>query len=188
MALTATMYTFDVQLMDVDRGVYETLDIRVAQHPSETDEYMVTRVLAYCLEYTEGIGFSKGIADPGEPAIAVRDLTGAVRVWIDIGAPDAARLHKASKTAARVVVYTHRDSEQVIRQWAGARIHRREALEIYRVDGALLDWLVARLDRRTSFTLSVTSQDLYITMGAAVMEGRVTRLALPPRSNRGRET
>jgi uncharacterized protein YaeQ len=99
-ALTAMMYTFDVQLMDVDRGVYETLDLRVAQHPSETDEYMVTRVLAYCLEYTEGIGFSKGIADPDEPAITVRDLTGAVRVWIDIGAPDAVRLHKASKAAA----------------------------------------------------------------------------------------
>ena len=176
------MYTFDVQLMDVDRGVYETFDLRVAQHPSETDEYLVTRVLAYCLEYAEGIGFSKGIADPEDPAIAVRDLTGAIRVWIEIGAPDAARLHKASKAAARVVVYTHRDSEQLIRQWAGARIHRREALEIYRVDGAVVDWLVARLDRRTSVTLSVTSQDLYITMGAAVMEGRVTRLALPRRA------
>jgi uncharacterized protein YaeQ len=186
-ALTATMYTFDIQLMDVDRGVYETLDLRVAQHPSETDEYTVTRVLAYCLEYAEGIRFSKGISDPDEPAIAVRDLTGAIRVWIEIGAPDAARLHKASKMAARVVVYTHRDADQVIRQWAAARIHRSNDLEIYRVDGALLDWLVARLERRTSFTLSVTSQDLYITMDAEVVEGRVTRTALPLRLERGRE-
>jgi uncharacterized protein YaeQ len=186
-ALTATMYTFDVQLMDADRGVYETLDLRVAQHPSETDEYMVTRVLAYCLEYAEGIGFSKGIADPDEPAVVVRDLTGGMRVWIDIGAPDAARLHKAGKMAARVVVYTHRNSEQIIRQWAGARIHRCQELEIYVVDGALLDWLVARLNRRTSFTLSVTSRDLFITMDTEVVEGRVTRLALPLRSQRGRE-
>jgi uncharacterized protein YaeQ len=181
-ALTATMYTFDIQLMDVDRGVYETLDLRVAQHPSETDEYLVTRVLAYCLEYAEGIAFSKGISDPDEPAIAVRDLTGAVRVWIEIGAPDAARLHKAGKSAARVAVYTHRDSDQVIRQWAGARIHRREALDIFRIDGALLDWLVARLERRTSFSLSVTGEDLYITMGDEVGEGRVTRVPLPLRS------
>jgi uncharacterized protein YaeQ len=185
-ALTATMCTFDIQLMDVDRGVYETLDLRVAQHPSETDEYMVTRVLAYCLEYSEGIGFSKGLADPDEPAIAVRDLTGAIRVWIEIGAPDAARLHKAGKTAARVVVYTHKDSVQTLRQWAYARIHRREKLEIYGLDDALVDWVVARLDRRTSFTLSVTSHDLYITMGAEVVEGHVTRLVLPLRSARVR--
>src|SRR5215213_1041042 len=116
MALTATMYTFDVNLADVDRGVYETLAIRAACQPSETEEYLLSRVLAYCLEYAEGIAFSKGIAEPDEPALAVRDLTGALRVWIDVGAPDAARLHKASKAAPRVAVYTHRDPAALVRQ------------------------------------------------------------------------
>ena len=104
MALNSTVYHFDVQLSDVDRGVYEALSLRVARHPSETEEYLVTRVLAYALEYAEGIAFSKGLADPDEPAIVVRDLTGAVQVWIEIGAPDAERLHKASKASPRVVV------------------------------------------------------------------------------------
>ena len=109
LALTSTIYAFGIRLADMDRGVYESLTFRVARHPSETEDYLVTRVLAYCLEYCDGIGFSGGIAEPDEPAIAVRDLTGALRAWIDIGTPDAARLHKASKAAPRVVVYTHKD-------------------------------------------------------------------------------
>ena len=82
MALTATIYTFDIDLADVDRGVYETIALRVARHPSESEEYLVTRLLAYCLEYREGIAFSSGLSDPDAPTIAVRDLTGAIRVWI----------------------------------------------------------------------------------------------------------
>ena len=131
-ALTATIYNFDIDLADSDRGVYETLALRVAQHPSESPDYLVTRVLAYCLEYADGIAFSKGLSDPDDPTIAVRDLTGAIRLWMDIGTPDAARLHKASKAAARVVVYTHKDPAQWLRQIAGERVHRAEALEIYR--------------------------------------------------------
>ena len=72
-------------------------------------------MLAYCLEYAEGIVFSNGISDPDEPTIAVRDLTGAIKVWIEIGAPDAARVHKASKAAPRVAVYTHKDPAQLMR-------------------------------------------------------------------------
>jgi uncharacterized protein YaeQ len=179
--LTATIYTFEIRLADVDRGVYETLALRVARHPSETAEYLVTRVLAYCLEFAEGIAFTQGLADPDEPAIAVRDLTGALRVWIDIGAPDAARLHRASKAARRVVVYTHRDPGQLVRQLAGERIHRGEALELYAVDRRLLAELVARLERRLAFSLSVADRHLYLTMGAETLSGVVEPLALAPR-------
>src|SRR5687768_13503143 len=124
MALTATVYSFDVQLNDLDRGVYESLSFKAAQHPSESDEYLVARVLAYCLEYREGIAFSKGLAEPDEPAVVVRDLTGALRVWIEIGTPDAERLHKASKATPRVVVYTHKDAARLAQQLGGPRIHR----------------------------------------------------------------
>ena len=148
MALTATIYVFDIELADVDRGVYETLALRVARHPSETEEYLLTRVLAYCLEYAEGISFSSGLSDPDEPALAVRDLTGVVRVWIEIGAPDAARIHKASKAAPRVVVYTHKDPDKVISLWSGERIHRALEFELYSVERTLLEELVARLKRR----------------------------------------
>ena len=131
MALTATIYNFDVQLADVDRGVYESLAFKAACQPSETEEYLVSRVLAYCLEYAEGIAFSRGIAEAEAPALAVRDLTGALRVWIDVGAPDAARLHKASKAAPRVAVYTHKDPARLLDALAGHRIHKADQLELW---------------------------------------------------------
>src|SRR5690242_5221959 len=109
MAQNSTIYNFDIRLSDVDRNIYTELALRVARHPSETEEYLLTRVLAYCLEYADGITFSKGLADPEEPAITVRDLTGTLKSWIEIGAPDAARVHKASKASPRVAIYTHKD-------------------------------------------------------------------------------
>jgi len=177
-ALTATIHTFDIELADVDRQVYETIELRVARHPSESEEYLVTRLLAYCLEYAEGIAFSSGISDPDEPTIAVRDLTGAIRVWIEVGAPNAARVHKAGKVASRVAVYTHRDPDQLLRQWAGERIHRAEALELYSVDRALVAAFVARLDRRMALTLSRTDGHLYVTIDDVVLEGDVARVSV----------
>jgi len=177
MALTATIYNLDVQLSDTDRGVYEALAFKVAQQPSESDEHMMARVLAYCLEYTEGIGFSKGIAEPEEPALFVRDLTGALRTWIDIGSPDAARLHKASKAAPRIVVYTHKDPAQLVRALDGERIHRADALELYALDRSLIAELVSRRDRRTKFDLTVTEGHLYVTLDGETVEGTVEKIA-----------
>lgn len=178
MALTATIHNFDIALSDVDRGVYESLALRVARHPSETEEYLLTRVIAYCLEYAEGIAFSKGLALPDEPPIAVRDLTGALKAWIDIGAPDAARLHKASKAAPRVALYTHKDPLQIVRQLGGERIHRAEALELYSVDRELIAELVSRLDRRMAFGLSVSDGQIYIDIGGKTLTGAATRFNL----------
>ena len=175
MALGATMYVFEIRLADADRGVYETLTIRAARHPSETAEYLVTRLLAYCLEYTEGIAFSKGLSDPDEPAISVRDLTGALQAWIEVGAPDAGRLHKAMKAAPKVTVYTHRDVDQLLSRLAGERIHRAEALRIRAVDRDLLAALVARLDRRMSLDLAVSDNTLYVSLGEETLTGVVRR-------------
>jgi uncharacterized protein YaeQ len=179
MALGATVYNFDIDLSDADRSVYESLSLRVARHPSESDEYLVARVLAYCLEYTDGIAFSKGgLSDTEEPPIAVRDLTGAMLAWIDIGSPDAARLHRACKLVPRVAVYIHRDPTQFLRNLSGARIHRAEALELYAIDRSLVADLCARLDRRVAFALSIAERELYISIGDATLSGAVRRLAL----------
>ncbi len=175
MALPATMHTFDIDLSDVDRNVYETFSLKVARHPSETEEYLLTRVLAYCLEYKEGITFSKGLADPEDPPLSVRDLTGAITVWIEIGFPDAARVHKASKAAPRLAIYTHKEPRLLLRQWEGQRIHRAEAVELYEVDRALLSELTTHLDRRVKFTMSVSDRQLYIDIGGHTLHGTVER-------------
>jgi uncharacterized protein YaeQ len=179
MALNATIYVFTVRLADADRSVYETLTLRVAQHPSETLEYLVTRVLAYCLEYTEGIVFSKGLSEPDDPAIAVRDLTGALQTWIDIGAPEAARLHKASKAARRVAVYTYRDVTPWFARFAGDRIHRREAIEIQIIDRDLVAALASRLERRMDVDLAISDRTVYVSLADDTYSGSVELRRLP---------
>ena len=178
MALTATIYNFDIDLADSDRGVYETIALRVAQHPSESDEYLIGRVLAYLLEYTEGIEFSRGVSDPDEPMIAVRDLTGRIQSWIDIGTPDGARLHKASKATDRVVVYCHKDPGQWLKQLADAKIHRAGALELFAIDRTLVADLVTRMDRRMSFAVSISGGELFVAIGSDNLAGHVSPLNL----------
>ena len=180
MALTATLYSFDVALNDVDRGVYEQLAIKAACHPSESEEYLLTRVLAYCLEYAEGIAFSKGgISDPDDPPLMIKDLTGAWRSWIEVGAPDAARLHKASKASPRVALYTHKEPRLLLRDYEGQRIHRADAIEIFAMDRGLLAELIERLERRMSFSLTVTEAQLFIDVAGTSLNGTVERLHLP---------
>jgi uncharacterized protein YaeQ len=179
MALSATVYVFDIRLADADRGVFENLSLRVARHPSESAEYLLTRLLAYCLEYGEGIAFSSaGLSEPDDPALTIRDLTGALSSWIEIGAPEAARLHKASKAAPRVAVYSHKDMDAWLSRLAGERIHRAAAIELYAVDRALLADLAARLDRRMRFDLSIAERNLYLTLGDDTLSGVVRRHAL----------
>jgi uncharacterized protein YaeQ len=178
MALTATVYNFDIDLSDTDRNVYETLALRVAQHPSESDEYLIARVFAYLLEYTEGITFSRGVSEPEEPAISVRDLTGVIKTWIEIGTPDSARLHKASKSGARVVVYCHKEGAQWLKGLAAANIHRADALELYAIDRNLIAAMVSRLDRRMAFAVSISDRELFVSIGNDNLTGAVQKLAL----------
>lgn len=178
MALTATIYNFEVDLADADRHRYESLALRMARHPSESEEHLVARLLAYCLEYADGIAFSSGLSDPDDPAVSIRDLTGALRVWVDIGWPDASRLHRASKSADRVVVYSHKDPTQWLRQLSSERIHRASDIEIFSIDRTLIASLVEQLARRTALTLSVSDRHLLVALDGMVLEGDLIRHVL----------
>ena len=178
MALGATIYVFKIDLADSDRGVYQPLELRVARHPSETEDHLLTRVLAYCLEYTEGISFSNGLFDSDQPTIAVRDLTGQLRVWIDVGAPEAARLHRAAKLAPRVAIYTNKDAVQLAARLGAERIHRVAAMELYAVDRDWLAGVAARLTRRMEFTLTVAERHLYLSIGDETLAGVIERIQI----------
>ncbi len=179
MALGATVHVFTVRLSHVDKGIYDALELRLARHPSESAEYLVTRLLAYCLEFTEGIAFStKGLSDPDEPAIVIRDLTGALRGWIEVGAPEAPRLHKAAKAAELVAVYPTRDAKSWLARLAGERIHRAEQIVIRAIDPELIAGLAAKLERRMDFDLSVSEQTLYLSLGADTLTGTIEPLHL----------
>ena len=178
LALSSTVFTFEIDLSDADRGVYETLALRVARHPSESDEFLIARVLAYCLEYQEGIEFSRGLCDADDPPISVRDLTGALRAWIDVGTPSAERLHRASKAAPRVAVYVHKEHAQWLAALPAARIHRAEALLIRALDRRLVAAMTDLLDRRMSFALGVADDELFVSFEARTVSGRMTRLTI----------
>jgi len=174
MAAGAVMYNFAIQLADVDRGVYEDITLRAARHPSETDAYMMTRVLAYCLEYVEGITFSEGISSTAnEPAVLVRDLTGRLITWIEVGAPDAERLHFGSRLADRTTVYTHRNPEKVIAAWSGKRVHQLEQITVQSFDQGFLDAAVAVLERRNTLTVSVVEGQLYLEFNGVTMSSAI---------------
>lgn len=165
MAVGSTVVGFEIALSDVDRGVYEALSLKVAQHPSETNEYLVARVLAYALEYAEGIQFAPGMATSEEPALQIRDLTGQLQTWIEVGTPDAARLHKATKAADRVAVYCHKDPGPWQRGLIGQKVHAPDRLAMYALDRAAVVQLAGRLDRRNDWSLSRVDSVLYVEAG-----------------------
>ena len=179
MALTATIYNLAIELADIDRGVYETIDLRVARQPSETPEYMLMRVLAYCLEYTEGIEMTQGVAAGEEPAVCVRDLTGRTTAWIEVGMPDAERLHRGMKLAGRAAVYTHREIRQLLGQLDGKKIHRASEIPIYSFDRGFVDELTALIDRRTELALSITERQMYVEVNGRTLNTAIRQDAIP---------
>jgi len=168
-AQTSTIYSVTIDLSDIDRGVFETLDLRVARHPSETAEYMLVRLLAYCLEYEEGIALTESLSSGDEPALVVRDLTGRMTAWIEVGLPDAARLHRGSKLAGRAAVYTHRDARQLLSQLSGAKIHRAGDIPIRAFDRAAIEELAALIERRASLAVSISGGDVSVAIGERML-------------------
>jgi uncharacterized protein YaeQ len=179
MALQATVYRFHVALSHVDRGVYETLDLRVACHPSESAPFLITRVLAYAFLTEEGIAFSKGgLSDPDEPAITIRTLDGRLKTWVEIGVPSAERLHKASKQSPRVVVVTHKNPQQVLDEVASKDIHRKQALEIYAVEDALLRALEPTVQKTTTWEVTFTDGQVYVVADGETVSGTLERVTV----------
>lgn len=179
MALPATMHVMHIALSDVDRGVYETLELRLARHPSETVRYMLVRLLAYCLSYEDGIAFSKsGLSDPDEPPVAVRDPTGILLAWIEVGMPSADRLHKASKAARRVALFTAGDLALLRRDAASRPIYKVEDIDVWPLEVALLDQLEAHVGRTTKLELVRTDGVVYLTVGGATYESKLERASL----------
>ena len=179
MALTATIYSFETEIADIDRGVYQSLALRVARQPSETLEFMLTRFLAYCLEYTEGIAFTEGVAAGDEPAVVVRDMTGRMTAWIEVGMPDASRLHRGSTLAGRAAVYTHRNLDKVMEALNGKQVHRAAEIPVYEFGRGFVDEVAAILQRRDKVSVSITERQLYLdvsgqTFNTTVAEHRFT--------------
>ncbi len=148
------LYRFLIELSDVDRGLYTSLDIRVAQHPSEIAAYLLTRILAYALSYQDGLEFAAGgLSDPEAPALLVRGPHGTMDLWIEIGNPSARKLHKATKTAKLVRVYTYKSAQVLLHDIKNHAVHRREEIEIFGIDPKFLAGLEKKLTKNNRWSL-----------------------------------
>jgi len=179
MARTATVVRMNIELSDIDRGVYETLDFRVAQHPSEGTDRVVARVLAYALLYESELQFGRGIAEADEPDLWRYDLTGRLLHWIDVGAPSSERIHAASKKADRVSIVCHKRPDALEREMAGRRVHEAERIEVLYLDPAFVATLAASLERQGAWVVVHHEGELQVTVGPDTFTSTVRRAGLP---------
>lgn len=174
MALSATLRRFEIALADSDREIYEQLDWRVAQHPSESERYLVARVIARALEHAEGLEFSKGgVSDDVEPALVQRNLRGELQAWIEVGSPTPERLHKASKQAPKVIVYAWKNVPQLKADIAEFEVHRADELVIRELPADVLDAVAKTLDRVNKWDLAITGGSIYLTIGGKLFEATI---------------
>ncbi len=179
MALTATIYHWLIDLSDVDRGVYEQLDLRAAMHPSETPAHLVTRVIAYAYSYEEGITFSAaGVAGSSDPAVMVRDHGGQIRHWIDIGTPSADRIHRARKACDRVSIFTHHDQGLLVKEMQSREIFKLDSVQAWSVHRPLVNELASKLERNMKWGMVFTGGELYATVGAETLSGPIVAIDL----------
>ncbi len=174
-----TLYRFRIETALVSRGVYEALDVRVAMHPSENEDYMLTRVIAYALCHVDGLEFGKGLCDPDEPALKLMSPGGECMLSIEIGNPTARRLHKASKAARRVVVFTYKDPANLLRECEGESVHRASEIEITAIDPRYLKSLAETLKRDNVWNLLFDDDVLTITVGEESYTTSLTNVRIP---------
>lgn len=176
--LTATLYKFEIEFSDIDAGVYETLNLRVAQHPSEDEERLVVRVLARTLRHEEGLEFGRGLSTTEDAELWSRTPTGEIATWIEVGQPSADRLHRASKAAEQLIVVTHKSETALKKEWSVRRIHRAEDIQVLRLDPEMIARLAAGLERRTSWHVTIFDGQLTVTCGDDPIEGALEQVSL----------
>ena len=170
MALKATIYKAELQLADMDRNHYADLALTIARHPSETDERMMVRVLMYALYAQDGIALAKGLSDVDEPEIWVKDMTGAIRLWIDIGQPDESRLRKACGRAEQVVVVCHSGSCEIWWKQVEGRLARLRNLTVLRLPARTAQALAALAERTMRLQCLVQDGAISLSTDASVVE------------------
>jgi len=176
MAQPSTIYRVGIQLSDIDRALYESLQITVARHPSETEERLLARILAYALYYEPELTFTRGVGAGDEPDLWSKGPDGRVRYWIEVGLPDAERLVKASRHSEQVVLCAFGSSLPVWEKQQLPKLAGISNLTVVSLDQAFLGRLTEHLQRSISWSLTVTEGSLYLGMNGETLESSVVHL------------
>ncbi len=161
MAIKPTIYKLKISLSDLNRNYYDTLNLTLALHPSETVERMMVRVLAYCLNAQEHLSFTKGLSAIDEPDLWVRTLDDQISLWIDIGEPAVDRIKKASRLARAVKVYCFNTKSDVWWQQAKQKINQLKA-SIFRFQWLEIEALAALVQRTMEISVTITGDSAYV--------------------------
>jgi len=176
MSKGTVLYRFHIDLSDIERSVYEQLDLRMAMHASESPAFMITRVIAYALNVGPGLAFSQeGLANPDDPCISSEDPRGGKDLWIEVGSPSAKRLHKAAKAARRVRVYTYKNPEALLEEIRREEVYGAEKMEIFSLDTEFLERLENMLDRNNTWGIVYDQGNLLISAGEKSEAGELTK-------------
>ena len=131
MALKATIFKAEIVVSDLDRGHFATHALTIARHPSETDERMMVRVLAFAMNADERLEFGRGLSSEGEADLVLTDLTGAIDLWIDVGLPDEREIRKACGRAKRVAVFVYGTGAEIWWRQNGEALSRQTNLDVF---------------------------------------------------------
>ncbi|QWV99529.1 YaeQ family protein [Geomonas nitrogeniifigens] len=180
MALPSTIYRASVQLSDLDRQIYADIQTTIAQHPSETAERLLTRLLAYALCYEEDLAFSKGVGSGDEPDLWSKGPDGRVRLWVEVGQPDPDRLAKSCRHVERAVLLAFGSN---VGRWLAQHQQKLAGiknLSLFTIDFKFLSLLSAKLERVINWSVTVTEGNIYLTAGDQTMETTVEHVCGPP--------
>jgi uncharacterized protein YaeQ len=180
MALKSTISKVELSVADIDRGYYRDHSLTLARHPSETEERLMVRVLAFALHASEALEFGPGLSTEDEPDLAGRDLTGAIERWIDVGLPDEREVRKACgrARAVHVLAYGGRAAEL---WWQGARpgLERLERLEVIEVPIEASRALAALASRSMRLQVTIQEGEALVTDGSASVRVELRVLKRP---------
>lgn len=177
MALPSTIYRACIQLSDVDRDIYESLQTTIARHPSETEERLVVRLLAYALFFEPDLTFTKGVGAGDEPDLWVIGPDGRVVTWIEVGLPDPDRLIKASRHSGRVILLACSPSRLRWVEQHLATLAVFPNITVLCLDQLFLNKLAASLQRSIAWSLTITEGSLYLGVDGETLESTITLLS-----------
>jgi uncharacterized protein YaeQ len=176
MALPSKLYRFKIELSDVPNERYQSLDFRVAQHPSESLNFLLTRVFAYALNFQDGIEFSAGgLSDPDQPCLRVVTATGDIRIWIEIGNSSAKKIHKASKASPKLKIYTYKDPKVLLNEMNSEEIFRKSEIEVHSIPASALERMAEKLKKENRWTMVVMEDNVMINGDDLTEEFNVQR-------------
>ena len=163
MALKATIYKAELQIADMDRNYYQQHLLTLARHPSETDERMMIRLLAFAIHASESLANTKGLFDTDEPDLWQKDLTGAIELWIEVGQPDEKRLMKACGRSARVVVYSYGATSHLWFKQIAGKLERAKNLSVVNIPSDAASELQKMANRNMQLQCTIQDGQIWLT-------------------------